>query len=672
MKPESTETRHPALPGRIRVLTPDVSNKIAAGEVIERPASVVKELVENAIDARARSVRIEVLGGGRELIRITDDGAGVAAEDAPLAFQRHATSKISSALDLTTVRTLGFRGEALPSIASVARVEFVSRTAASDAGVRLTVEGGETHLTPWGAPVGTQITVRDLFYNTPARYKFLKTDGTERRHIAEYVTHMALARPDVRFELFLERRLVLQSPGNDLLKEAIASVYGKRVIPDLIPVAWESPWASISGYVGKPTLAKGNRSAESLFVNGRWIQSRLLNVAVERGYEALLAHRKFPLVVLHIAVDPTLIDVNVHPAKTEIRFKDDRETFKAVMLAVRKALTEGDLVPGSIKGATPDGHASGASGRGEGAGESPAVGDSLPLDWRSARHGSRDEGATREPEWFGEGRGVYDGAVRNHQAVSSAGLTVDADGDVPLAVDAPDELVSLEAPAKAAHAGERLALSEAEAARAERAAAYDREGVDVRQVLRTARVVAQIALTYLLVPAPTGLWVIDQHVAHERILFERVLRAKRSERPAVQELLVPHPLALTPRQAAAVEDYLDELLGLGFVLERFGPKDFALRGVPSTLAKGAGAQFEILLEELIGVMQEGGPSTLERTAATVACRAAVKAGDPLPIVAAERLVRDLAEVENPFACPHGRPVVIELSVREFERRFGRT
>jgi len=668
MSHQPIEASPPVAPRRIHALSPDVSNKIAAGEVIERPASVVKELVENAIDAGARSIRIDVTGAGREMIRVTDDGGGVSAEDAPLAFERHATSKIFRAEDLTTIRTLGFRGEALPSIASVARVEFISRTAEAEAGIRLEVEGDVKQSSPWGAPVGTQVSVRDLFYNTPARYKFLKSDGAERRYIAEYVTNMALARPDVRFELTLEGRLVLKTTGNGLLKEAIAAVYGKNTLSELIPVTWESPWASISGYVGKPSAAKGNRSAESLFVNGRWIQSRLLNIAVERGYEALLAHRKFPLAVLHIEVDPTLIDVNVHPAKTEVRFRDERETFKAVMLAVRKALTEANLVPGSeIGDALPSEPE-----------QSPSRGASLPLDWRPMPKTSFEGAASGGPEWLGETRSEYrsplasDAEAAPREAdYAEERAPQDRTQERSIAV-APDALVSLDEPTKAAHAGERIALKEADAAYAERAAMYEREGVDIRQLLRSARVLGQIALTYLLVPAPTGLWVIDQHVAHERILFERVLASKMSARPAIQELLVPHPLSLSPRQAAAIEDVLSDLAEFGFVVERFGPRDYALRGVPSTIAKGAGTQFEGLLEELIGVMHEGGPSLAERSAATVACRAAIKAGEWLSIPAAERLVRDLADVQNPFACPHGRPVIIELSLREFERRFGRS
>ena len=671
----------PAAPRRIQVLPPDVSNKIAAGEVVERPASVVKELVENAVDAGARSIRIDVKGGGKELIRVRDDGCGVDPEDALLAFERHATSKIRSAEDLNAIQTLGFRGEALASIASVAVVEFISRTAGSEAGVQVLVEGGKARVLPWGAPVGTQVTVRDLFYNTPARFKFLKSDATERRYIAEYVTHMALARPKIRFELTLEGQTVLHSPGNGALREAIAAVHGKRILPDLVPVEWVSPWGTIHGYAGTPKVAKGDRSAQSIFVNGRWIQSRLLSAAVERGYESLLAHRRFPLVVLHIEIDPTLIDVNVHPAKTEIRFRDERETFKAVMLAVRKALTGADLVP-SERG-------------GDEAGE-PRPGrivemSVLPFDRRPAA----DPPVTARPVWTGEARGVYEveqlGPLAAKPQVEPP--FVDALGEDPLpagpppapsssplaptgpapaAAGEPDELINLAAPAKAAHAGERLALHDAEKARAERIAACERAGIDPRNMLRTARVLGQIALTYLLVPTPTGLWVIDQHVAHERILYERVLRAKRSARPAVQELLVPHPLSLSPRLAAAVEELQGELEGLGFVVERFGPRDYALRAVPAALARGAGAQFEALLEELIGVMQEGGPTALERSAATIACRAAVKAGDPLTNDAAERLVRELADVENPFACPHGRPVIIEISERELERRFGRS
>lgn len=659
---------HP-LPKRrpIRVLSPEVTNQIAAGEVIERPASVVKELVENSVDAGARQVRIEVVGAGKELIRVTDDGCGIEPDEAPLAFERHATSKIRSAVDLVTVRTLGFRGEALPSIASVARVTLVSRPPGRELGVRVDATQGEVRAVPAGAPYGTQIEVRDLFFNTPARFKFLRSDATERRYIAEYVASTALAHPEVAFRLEMEGREILRTPGDGRLKEAIAAVYGRRTASELLAVEWDSPWACISGYVGRPALARGNRSAESAFVNGRWVQNRLLYTAIEKGFESLLAHRRFPLAVLHLDVDPTLIDVNVHPAKTEVRFKEERETFKAVMLAVRKALTGSDLTasfgpptPGVPRPAAPT---------------EPAVQSRIVwVEERVTPAGSLTVEETA-PVWRGvnaspgavsiAGEAGREPAQAPGPGAGSAGAPGEASFDRP-----PGE--PLEAPGEEPlHA--RLPLAEAPAAeawaRAQREAA--RKGLDPRRILLEADVLGQLAGTYLLVPTPLGLWLVDQHVAHERILYERFL--KRGGSPnTTQELLVPQPLELTPVQARLLEEHADELTALGFAFEAFGGSDYLLRGVPAELGTRGRRVLVQLLEELLALFDHAGPSLAERAAAAMACRSAVKAGDRLHPEEMRALLKELARVENPFACPHGRPVIVQLSLEEIERRFGRS
>ncbi len=642
----------------IQILSPEVSNQIAAGEVIERPASVVKELVENSIDAGASQVRVEVVGAGKELIRVVDDGCGIEPEEAPLAFERHATSKIRAASDLASVRTLGFRGEALPSIASVARVTLVTRPRERELGARVEASAQGVRTAPAGAPFGTQVEVRDLFHNTPARFKFLKSDASERRAIAELLANMALAHPEVSFRLSMEGKEILRTPGDGRLKEAIAAVYGRRAAGELVAVEWESPWARISGYVGKPSLAKGNRGAESIFVNGRWVQNRLLFTAVEKGFESLLAHRRFPLAVLHLEIDPVLVDVNVHPAKTEVRFKDEREVFKAVMRAVRSALTGADLVASLSQ-----------SPHERGGPASPAP-QPQPWAWPG------EPAAQPRIEWAAENTpaGARPGSVNEIEPVWIASeAPAEPEEETPGAGPASPAALRAREPSsgEALHTGLPLAEAAAEEAwqRAQREASE--RGWDARRLLLEGSVLGQLAATYLLVETPLGLWLVDQHVAHERILYERFLK-RRGGPQATQELLFPQPLDLSPVQGRALEEHAAELRGLGFEFEAFGGSDYLLRGVPAGLEGWGGRDLVQLVEELLGLFDQAGPSRAERAAATMACRGAVKAGDRLLPEEMRALLSELASTDNPFACPHGRPVIVQLSLGEIERRFGRS
>lgn len=646
----------------IKVLDTDVANQIAAGEVIERPASVVKELVENAIDAGATSIVIEVRGAGKELIRVKDDGRGIPADQAELAFVRHATSKIRATGDLACVQTLGFRGEALPSIASVAKVELISRSADAEAAVKLEVEGEKVTRSVFGAPIGTQVTVRDLFYNTPARYKFLKTDATERRTIAEFVTHIALAQPSVAVWLKLEGKDLLKTPGSGNLKDTILSVYGKEVYGKLISVEWDSPTARVSGYIGDPSLAKGNRSRESTFVNGRWVQSHRLTTAIEKGYESLLAHRRYPLAVLHLEIDPAEVDVNVHPAKAEIRLKNEREVFATLMRAVRKALTESNLVPdvGELYRGAPAPVSSPGSHSG-----SSHIGDQARITWEWGKTHVHEpktayahETANETPLAVPRFEASFQPAVEWQEPSKSQ-------------ISAPRPPLIQDEPESPSHAGLPLRTEEAKRKKDEWRQDLIKTGHDPRETLLQAKVLGQIANTYIVMPAPSGLWLIDQHVAHERILYEEVLARGNSAGIVAQELLTPLSIEMPAEHATAIMECWEELRAMGFVIESFGGRDFLVRAVPAELAGRIEDNLTQIIEELVWVMDEGGPTMQERAAAAVACRAAIKAGEPLQTKEMEQLVRRLASVENPFACPHGRPVVIQMSLTEIERRFGR-
>lgn len=604
----------------IRVLPTDVANKIAAGEVVERPASVVKELVENAIDAGARQIEIEIRDGGKEYIRVADNGRGIARNELRTAFLRHATSKISDASDLASVSSLGFRGEALPSIASCSEVEIVSRTAEANEAIRLTVIGGSIKQeTPWAGPPGTTVTVRRLFYNTPARLKFMKQAPTEKRYCTEYVSHMALAHPGIAFHLLGDATSILRTPGMSDLLATFGAIYGATLARKMIPVEWDSPFVMVSGYVSPPEDTKSNRSDESVFVNGRWVQNRLLHAAVEKAYGNMLPARRFPVAVLHLEIDPSYVDVNVHPAKTEVRFRDDSELFKQVMLAVKAALGGANLMP----------HVAPAQSSEPRIGTRPYV------------------------------------SIAGQQTMMGAGFIKEADGSPeigsqgaqhPLEVHfeaAPDQAELLQ------HMRAPLQLEEAPP-----------EAAAVREFLSHASPMGQILHTFIAVASPYGLWLIDQHVAHERILYEGIVA--RQERSAAQMLLAPLTLTFTPTEAAMIEGRVQHLQEMGFTLEEFGGTTYMLRSTPLEASHAPDEDgLSELLVELVSLGDEGGSARRERAAAMIACKAAIKAGRHLEGSAQRALLYQLARTANPFSCPHGRPIMIAIDQTELERRFGR-
>lgn len=620
----------------IRILDEHVANKIAAGEVIERPASVVKELVENALDAGARRIDIEIRQGGKEYIRVTDDGAGVPADQVPLAFARHATSKIRSAEDLFNVATLGFRGEALPSIASVSEVEMRTRTGDATAGVRYVVCAGVPgELEPVGTPAGTTVVVRRLFFNTPARYKFLRSDAAEGRRIADVAARIALAWPQVAVRLVADGRQVFATPGDGHLAAAIRAVYGSAA-RELVPVSGELNGVQVSGWVSKPDVVHGNRERMSVFLNGRWIQSAAVLRAIEQGYDTMLPHGRHPLAVVHLTVDPAAVDVNVHPAKAEVRFKDDSAVFRAVLRAVRDALLGGDLV-GAVSRTRPVGDGA-FHARFARPASTPLFGDeSLPpasASWRAAEVApawpapaaapQADRPATSEPS--------HAPVPDLGQAQASSPADGEADHAMLRGDDASDQ---------------------------------------ARMRLRTLRILGQLHRTYILGETEDGLWIIDQHVAHERVLYERFLDALATGRSDVQQLLIPVTVTLAPSLSGLAEQYVSELERLGFLMEPFGGTAYLVRGVPMELGAADERRITQTMEELLEACERDGRWNAHGAAASLACRAAVKAGQPLEIGQMEKLLRQLSEAENPFACPHGRPIVVELGKLDLERRFGR-
>lgn len=642
-------------------LSDAVANQIAAGEVVERPASVVKELVENAIDAGARRIAVSVQGGGLTEIQVTDDGRGIPADQLSMAFERHATSKIRTAEDLFVTRSLGFRGEALPSIASVSHVTLRSKRRGARMGAEIRLEGGRrVALEAKGTPEGTTVLVTRLFFNTPARRKFLKTESGERRAITELVTRLALAHPEIQFVYEAESREVFRTPGDGKLLSAAAALYGHSLARTLLPVQREAAFGSVEGLVAPPSEAKGSRGHLSIFVNGRWVQSRALVTAVERGYANLLPSRRYPVAIIGLNIDPTLVDVNVHPAKTEVRFRDERMVFSAVLHAVRDALLSANLI--SPSAGSPGVGPFDASPGHNSAAYTPTQAPLFPrrkatpqdepaqIVWRTAPAQQRDLGSEEktapEPRRTVAKVGRYDvdlttGEVREGREVRST----------------PDLTAHWREPVRSRATVETLPAGPADAEAA-------------RQCLKESKVVGQVLNTYMIVPVPWGLWLVDQHVAHERILFEEALTASAAQ-PQAQPLLVPLTLELPVQVLACLEEMGDELIAMGFEYEPFGGNSIIVRTVPTEFSGNTGAVVEVFEE--LAHLHIGGRTEerRERIAAMVACKGAVKAGQRLTNEEMEALLARLAECENPFACPHGRPIVVELGQGELERRFGR-
>jgi DNA mismatch repair protein MutL len=648
--------------GRIHVLSEVVANKIAAGEVVERPASVVKELLENSLDAGATRIRIQVEAGGKKLIQITDDGCGMVRDDALLAFERHATSKLKNAEDLLSVATLGFRGEALPSIASVARLRLETRPPDEPSGTIVEINGGKIFkVEEAGLPAGTSITIRDLFFNTPARKKFLKAESTELSHIASLVTHYALAHPAKHFELHSATNAMLVASPVAGHSERVYQVFGKEVLDQLIPFAalqpleriglpQPPPWRRseeeapkepgelrLHGFVSKPEIQKLNRNSIYIFVNGRLIRDRLVQHAITEAYRNVLPPTVFPVVLLFLEMPTEEVDVNVHPSKTEVRFRQQsflhdfvRDSIRATLMKARPVpqfVSEIHAHPTASPSLTPGAH--GATGAADA--------------WRSLDGTTNAGGFTlRAPEPPPvSGRLHFEGgiAVEANAAVSLARVSevIPDNGCSPIVADEP-EVPSQLAPS-----------------------------------LASLKPLGQIRESFILAVNHEGLWIIDQHVAHERVLFEKVLKQRAAQAVESQRLLMPLLLELTPAQLAVFAEISDELARNGFEAEPFGTRSVAVKVAPAGIDA---SQVEHMLHELFEQLsREDQKLNLDalrtRIAASIACHAAIKVNMPLDQNKMEWLLSELARTEFPISCPHGRPVVLRYSMKDIQRAFKR-
>ncbi len=622
----------------IRVLPDNIASQIAAGEVVERPASVIKELVENALDAGARNITVNVEGGGRALMRVADDGAGIPAAEVALAFARHATSKLQTADDLNHVQTLGFRGEALASIASVSHLSLVTRTPGEAAGAQARLDGGVlVSQTPIGAPQGTVISVENLFYNVPARLKFLKSETAERSHISALITRYAIAYPGVRFKLVLDNRTHFQSSGSGDVREVLAAVYGVEVARQLIELggAYDAPPPSaappddddalllhdraaresiqVHGFISPPALNRSNRKEITLFVNGRWVQDIRLSTAVLQAYHTMLMVGRYPIAVVLLSLPPEDVDVNVHPAKAEIRFRYPDAAFSAVERTVRKTLTAHAPIP-----------------------------HFAPRQW-SLGGDERPGQAAFSMDWGAFGSAAR--AAASAEASSAADLTpLPTASGMPPATPQPAPTSTSE-PAQAALPASDVPLL---------------------------RVIGQVGAAYIVAEGPDGLYLIDQHAAHERVLYEAYRLQRAAAQIVSQALLEPVAVEVAPEAAALLEGQIEALQRIGFTLEPFGGNTFLVRSLPTILGSVDPVRaVRVVVEDFEEDETLLAAEVEARLIARVCKRAAVKAGQVLSPAEQVELIHQLEKCVSPRTCPHGRPTMIHLSVDAVERQFGR-
>lgn len=668
---------------QIHVLDAETIDKIAAGEVVERPASVVKELVENAIDAGATSITVEIKDGGISFMRITDNGSGIAKEQIRTAFLRHATSKIESAEDLSRIASLGFRGEALSSISAVSQVELVTKTADSLTGTRVIIEGGvEKVFEEVGAPEGTTFLIRNLFFNTPVRRKFLKQPATEGGYVADLMEHLALSRPDISFKFMMESQTKFYTSGNGELKEVIYRIYGKDVASNLIPMDFSENGFQIKGYLGSPALVRSNRNHEIYFLNGRFIRSSVLSKAIEEGYKEYLMQHKFPLCVLHMNVeDKSQVDVNVHPTKMEVRFSDGPAVYNLIMQAVRNTLKRKEMIPETT---LPE--AKNPTKKEVTYTEVTMPGMPTRPVHKAATEPVNNQGSTiglqelkimsdmleeTKSEISAETKGIIAKAASKDFEVSFENETV----QIP---SIPAKKVSIPEPFETKRTQSFKVMEEMryESERTKMTDFKQETLFETKVISQENRskysIIGQVFDTYWLVQFEDKLYIIDQHAAHEKVKYERFMKQYHEKTIVTQNLMPPIIVSLTGKEEIILKEYEELFSNLGFEIEEFGGDEYALRAVPVDLY---GCNERQMFLEVLDELSDMGPreslKVVEEKIASMSCKAAVKGNNRLSREEAEKLIDELLTLENPYNCPHGRPTIITMSKYEMEKRFKR-
>lgn len=625
----------------IHLLDENTINQIAAGEVVERPSAVVKELIENALDAGASAITAEIKEGGLSLIRITDNGAGIAKDDIPVAFMRHATSKIQTAEDLFHVKSLGFRGEALSSIAAVSQVEIITKETASLNGYRYIIEGGEEKsIEEIGCPSGTTIIIRNLFYNTPARRKFLKTAPTEAGYVNDLMERLIVSHPEVSFRFVVNNQVKLQSSGNNNIKDILYHIYGRDISKELLSVEYTSDDVKITGYIGKPTINRGNRNFENYFINGRYIKNYIITKAIEDAFKPYMMQHKYPFTSLYYEITPSLLDVNVHPQKLELKLTNQDEIYKITHNMIKDILSGKELIP------------------------------RVSLS-KESKNDNKIEYSNKLPEPFEKNRMSQlkaletmvmssNNMIRETNRYLESTNTLQAD-------DSSTNKGVLDRPKKDASIIEQINLFSDK---------IDSEATPFisKQAFSKHRIIGQVFSTYWLVEFNKELYIIDQHAAHEKVLYERIIAAARDNKHSSQMLMPPIVLTLSLREQQAIKDNEEILNKLGYEVEHFGGNEFSIRAVPADLYNLADKDlFLEFIDELtseVASRKLNPESILEKTA-SMACKAAVKANHAFSIDEATSLIKELLSLKNPYHCPHGRPVIISMSQYELEKKFKR-
>lgn len=666
---------------QIHVLDSETIDKIAAGEVVERPSSVVKELVENAIDAEASSITVEAKEGGIEFIRVTDNGSGMDAGQVRTAFLRHATSKIENADDLSHIASLGFRGEALSSIAAVSKVEMITKTRENLTGTRVTMEGAlEKSFDEIGAPDGTTFLVRNLFFNTPVRRKFLKQAATEGSYIANLMEHLALSRPDISFQFVLGNQTRFHTSGNGDLREVIYRIYGRNVANALVPIQTEKNGIKIEGFLGKPILVRPNRNLEIFFVNGRFIRSNMVSRAIEEGYKEYLMQHKFPFCVLHISVDPRIVDVNVHPTKMDVRFSDPIFFTKMIAEAIHDTLQKQEMIPDA------------------------SLADERVLE-REEKQLRREEQKYKVPEPFEQKRESIQKVAEevNYRASGNPDTKKDfakspvwsriyadkpkiEEQQVPVAIPTPPKseesedsfFVDFEEPVVVKKEPEEVDVPETvqeqseavEIENPEQMNLFEEKLLSVENRSRY-QIIGQVFDTYWLVQFEDKLFIIDQHAAHEKVKYERLMKQYQEKAVTSQRLMPPIIVTISPQEEAVLAEHMETFRALGFEIESFGGAEYALRSVPTDLYGCDEREMflEVLNELTDGV--RGNIRVVEEKIASMSCKAAVKGNNRLSRQEAEKLIDELLTLDNPYNCPHGRPTIISMTKTEMEKKFKR-
>lgn len=660
---------------QIQVLDQITIDKIAAGEVIERPASIVKELVENSIDAKAASVTVEIQDGGISLIRVTDNGSGIEREDIRNAFLRHSTSKIRKVEDLAHIASLGFRGEALSSISAVTRTELITKTKEDTFGTRYVIEGGvEQSLEDAGAPDGTTFLVRQLFYNVPARRKFLKTPMTEAGHVQDLLMRLALSHPEVAFTFINNGQTKMRTSGNGKLKDVIYSIYGREAAANLIELDYSMDGLVMKGYLGKPVITRGNRNFENYFVNGRYVKNAMLSKAIEDAYKDFLMQHKFPFVVIHFQVDGEKIDVNVHPTKMEMRFQRQQDVYNIVYEGVHRTLLEPELIP-QVEAPVPKVISQPKS-------ESPFLLKPKTAPQPMEKKPEEKEEPHDEAYFM---KKMKERVLSYHQRNSSAEVSKKEQIFRPQAQaerikDALARAKEVEKqPQKQAEEQPELIretpVYETKPVTEEKAEQLNlfEEHLLKREKKAEYKLIGQVFETYWLVEFENSLYIIDQHAAHERVLYERTLKEMKNREFTAQYLSPPIILSLSMQEAQVLNENMDRFTRIGFEIEPFGGEEYAVRAIPDNLF--GIAKKELLLEMLDdladGISTSMTPELIDEKVASMSCKAAVKGNNRLSAQEADALIGELLLLENPYHCPHGRPTIIAMTQRELEKKFKR-